>query len=94
MNKLIDFFSGTPVITADHGESFGEWVHLLIPIRFYGHGKYVRSKVIVKVPWLIIKDDMKDAHIRTEIHKALIKSKLKNKIILINCIIYFIFLKF
>lgn len=77
-NKLSDFFLGMTIMTADHGESFGEWIHPLIPIKFYGHGKYVRSKVIVKVPWHIIEEDTKDPNERKKIHKEFLNKKIRN----------------
>jgi len=53
VEKLIYPLPGKTVITSDHGESFGEKVHPLIPIRIYGHG-LVRIESLVKVPWLVI----------------------------------------
>jgi len=45
---------GRTVITADHGESFGERIHPVIPFRMYGHlpGYYVDH--LVKVPWVVV----------------------------------------
>jgi hypothetical protein len=49
VERLTDGLAGKSVITADHGNAFGEW-------SLYGHpaGYFVES--LVKVPWLIIED--------------------------------------
>lgn len=54
VKKLIALLPGTTVITADHGEAFGEYIHPLVPIRVYGHIEGIRIPVLVKVPWLIV----------------------------------------
>ena len=55
VKKLIDNIDGKKiVISADHGESFGNFMHPLIPIRVYGHVGRIRSSVLKTVPWFII----------------------------------------
>lgn len=49
--KLAGKLSGKTVITADHGEAFGDRVG---PIRVYGHPKYIRIPALTKVPWMVI----------------------------------------
>jgi len=43
---------GRVVLTADHGDAFGEFGH-------YGHGGSLRMEALVKVPWVILKDGKK-----------------------------------
>jgi len=40
------------VITSDHGNELGGY-SFPVPIRLYGHPRGLRSKNLVKVPWLI-----------------------------------------
>ena len=51
VQQLLEVLSGTTIITADHGDAFGEWIHPLIPIRVYGHAERTRIPALVKVPW-------------------------------------------
>ncbi|MBD3211521.1 MAG: hypothetical protein GF311_02850 [Candidatus Lokiarchaeota archaeon] len=60
VEKLIHKLPGTTIITADHGEAFGEYLHPLIPIRFYGHRESVRIKPLIEVPWLRIENSDKN----------------------------------
>ncbi len=41
---------GRVVLTADHGEAFGEY-------GLYAHCKQLRIEALVKVPWVILKDE-------------------------------------
>ena len=51
--ELLDDVDGKTVITADHGELFGEWVGpFLAPI--YGHTPGIRAEPLVKVPWFTV----------------------------------------
>jgi hypothetical protein len=59
VEKLITLLSGTTIITADHGEAFGEYIHPIFPIKYYGHRDNVRIPILVKVPWFIIKKERK-----------------------------------
>lgn len=48
---LLEELEGKTVVTADHGELFGERDHP-IPIRRYGHPSYTPHRKLVEVPWL------------------------------------------
>ena len=50
VKDLLTKLPGRTVVTADHGEAFGEKVGVL---RLYGHGAGARIPVLVLVPWLI-----------------------------------------
>lgn len=50
---LIEKLGGKSVITADHGEMFGEMAFPL-PIRRVGHSGKVYTPLLVKVPWFIL----------------------------------------
>jgi len=73
VEKLIDFLPGTTVITADHGEAFGEKIHPLLPYRVYGHPPNYRLPTIIKVPWLIIEPDEKRPR---DLKKEIIKTRI------------------
>ncbi|MFX1378938.1 MAG: hypothetical protein ACFFA4_07565 [Promethearchaeota archaeon] len=60
IEDLINILPGKTIVTADHGESIGEFIHPLIPIRFYGHRENVRIPVLINVPWLVIEVKEKD----------------------------------
>jgi len=55
--RLMRLVRGRVVVTADHGEAFGEKLHNLIPIRVYGHPKDVPIKELLEVPWLVYDND-------------------------------------
>ena len=55
--RLMRLVRGRIVVTADHGEAFGEKLHNLIPIRVYGHPKDVPIKELLEVPWLVYDND-------------------------------------
>jgi hypothetical protein len=71
--KLANLLPGTNVITADHGEAFGERLHRFIPIKVYGHLPEIHIPVLVKVPWLVIENkspkEVALRNIREEIRK-------------------------
>lgn len=50
VKDLLAKLPGRTVVTADHGEAFGERVGIL---RLYGHGAGARIPVLVVVPWLM-----------------------------------------
>jgi|AntRauMinimDraft_4_1070384.scaffolds.fasta_scaffold02356_2 hypothetical protein len=50
--QLGDQLTGRTVITSDHGNELGGY-SFPVPIRLYGHPRGLRSKNLVKVPWLI-----------------------------------------
>ena len=58
LKKLVNSLPGRTVITADHGESIGDFIHPLLPIRLYGHNLNFKNNVLNNVPWFII--DQKD----------------------------------
>ena len=53
VKKLFDELHGKVVITSDHGNHLGEY-------RVFGHMKGLRTKQLVKVPWLVVKDEEKE----------------------------------
>ena len=61
VEALLNELPGKTVITSDHGESFGDRIHPLIPIRFYGHG-FTRLKSLVEVPWLVVSENQKNPY--------------------------------
>lgn len=76
VKKLIDVLPGKIVVTSDHGDAFGEWIHPLIPIQVYFHPAKVRIPVLVKVPWLIVEGKGKINFDRIE--KDRIKQSVKH----------------
>lgn len=53
--RLSKSLPGTTIITSDHGEALGEFIHPLIPLRLYGHLEGARIPSLVTVPWLVSK---------------------------------------
>ena len=53
VQKLLDALKGVTVVSADHGEAFGEWLHSMVPIRVYGHPGHTRIPGLTRIPWLI-----------------------------------------
>lgn len=49
---LLNVLNGKTVISADHGEMFGE-KHFPIPMRDYMHPHGIDNEVLTKVPWLV-----------------------------------------
>ena len=70
---LLHKLRGKTIVTADHGELFGEPVTSLLPIKVYGHG-VGRNLNLIRVPWWAIKDEDRD-HLRSikEIKKEILK---------------------
>jgi len=54
IEKMIDYLRGRTVVTSDHGDVVGEYVHPLIPVKVYGHVGNLRLDSLVKVPWLVL----------------------------------------
>lgn len=50
--KLVQELSGKIIITSDHGNHLGEYM-------IFGHISHLRTKELVKVPWFVIKDEVK-----------------------------------
>lgn len=55
VEMLLHQLRGRSIVTADHGELFGEYVTKLFPIKVYGHG-IGRNPNLIKVPWWTIED--------------------------------------
>lgn len=72
--KLSKKLGGKTVVTADHGEAFGEFAWPF-PIRIYGHPSHVHIPVLVKVPWLAIEKGE-----RREIRAGDERQKIKKRI--------------
>ena len=66
VQKLLSFLGGKTIITSDHGESFGEFIFPIIPIKIFGHRQGFRTPALINVPWFVIKNSYK-------------KTKIKNK---------------
>lgn len=78
IKKLLKKLPGKTIITADHGEAFGEFIHPFIPIKYYGHRESVRIPILTKVPWFISKnreENLQNKKLLTE--KDLIAQKVK-----------------
>lgn len=60
LKKLINSLPGRTVITADHGESLGDIIHPLLPIKLYGHNKMFKNNVLNIVPWFIVDEKDKE----------------------------------
>ncbi len=52
--NLLPLLPGRTIITADHGEAFGEHIHRFIPIGVMKHPPGVRIRELVTVPWYSI----------------------------------------
>jgi hypothetical protein len=70
LEKLVRILPGRTVITADHGEAFGEKINRLLPIRVYGHMPSMRIKSLTEVPWFVIEREQKIAEYSTAISNA------------------------
>lgn len=83
VKDLVEILPGKTVVTSDHGEAFGEYIHPLIPIRFYGHARGYRLPVLTKLPWLVIdakeKADMprRTTSLGGDIEKRIIRAKIQ-----------------
>lgn len=73
VEKLINILPGQTVITSDHGEAFGEFIHPLVPLRIYGHPNEIRIPALVEIPWLTI--DQKEKS-RLSLERELMKIKI------------------
>ena len=51
VEAVVEAISGKTVVTADHGNLFGEYVRPF-PIRRYGHPRGYHTENLIKVPWL------------------------------------------
>jgi len=53
LDELIDFLNGKTIISADHGEAFGEQPYPIIG-KLYEHYRHPRAMSLCEVPWLTI----------------------------------------
>ena len=54
VEKLAKSLPGRTIVTADHGEAFGETISSLLPIKIYGHMPRMRISALTRVPWFVI----------------------------------------
>ncbi len=52
--RLCKILCGKIVVTADHGEAFGEYIHPIVPYKVWGHPKGYRMKELIEVPWFVV----------------------------------------
>jgi len=52
VQDLLEELVGRTVVTADHGQIFGERAGV-VPLRYYGHPRSVYATPLVRVPWLV-----------------------------------------
>lgn len=69
VEKIVRILGGRIVITSDHGEAFGEYLHRLIPLKVYGHPQNVRIEALVKVPWFVIEKPKRSPKNTSEKHR-------------------------
>jgi len=76
VKRLLDHIEGKSVVTADHGNAFGEW-------GFYGHPGGLYLDCLVKVPWLVVDNsprkeitDGKIEHDKRDSDSELVKDRL------------------
>ena len=76
IEKLVKILLGKTIITSDHGDALGEFIHPLIPIRFYGHSNRIRLPILVDVPWFIVEQKNNQSHLDKELRekKQIIKA--------------------
>jgi len=77
VKKLINILPGRTVVTADHGEAFGEIIHPLIPVRVYSHPRGIRIPALTKVPWLVVEMKKDNDEKRTIVEKERVRLKIK-----------------
>lgn len=73
VKRLVNILNGKTIVTSDHGEAFGEFVHPLIPIRIYSHPCNFRINTLTKVSWLIVKGAVKHSGSEKERIKIAVK---------------------
>jgi len=77
VEKLINLLPGSTVVTADHGEAFGERIHPFLPFKYYGHRAGLRIPVLIDIPWLLVKHEEKDTSKVKEVEE---KNKIQKTI--------------
>lgn len=55
VEKLLNDLEGKSIVMADHGNMIGE-LGVPIPVREYGHPRWIYSDELVTVPWLVHED--------------------------------------
>jgi len=60
VHKLLKSLGGRTVVSADHGEMFGERASP-IPIREYGHPTGIHTPELTNVPWLVFENSQRRA---------------------------------
>ncbi|MFX1394856.1 MAG: hypothetical protein ACFFAH_14950, partial [Promethearchaeota archaeon] len=68
-------------VSTDHGESFGEKMHNLWPIKFYGHDIGIRIPSLTSIPWLLVTPEEKDVRFKKEFIKIAIERAKLRKLI-------------
>ena len=58
VKKLTKILTGRIAITSDHGEAFGEPLNKLSHIRVYGHPSRVRIPSLIRVPYLMVENNV------------------------------------
>jgi len=90
VKKLAQILPGKIVVTADHGEAFGEKLSRILPIRVYGHPSRIRIDALTKVMYLEIDNRFKSLeNAMQQALKEITKhniSKLKNKPMVVKSI--------
>lgn len=61
VRTLLDTLTGQTVVTADHGNMFGERA-FPIPVREWGHPPGLYTKQLVQVPWLVYGEDRREVN--------------------------------
>lgn len=70
VDKLKKKLSGRVILTSDHGNAIGEY-------GLYGHGSSLRMGVLVKVPWVVLKDEVKQTKYKEDVEKKRVKAKIR-----------------
>jgi len=79
VKELVDKLRGKTVISADHGNLFGERVPPLF-LREYGHSSGIYAKNLVEMPWLVIesKDRKQIIEATKNIRRSLERKRIKD----------------
>lgn len=81
VERLLRVLPGKTLVTADHGDAFGEIVHPLVPIRVYGHPWNIRIDILKKVPmWIVTNEEFsRGNYSRKQLLKELHRPGLKHR---------------
>lgn len=70
VEKLKEKLPGRVILTADHGDLFGEY-------GFYGHACGLRAEALVKVPWAVLKEEKRlIIHGEFQVQKSRLKANI------------------